>query len=52
MHALQDFFTTDDGLLSALVMAAALAMGVLCARFIERHLREAAEAAAQQSSPH
>lgn len=47
MHALQDFFTTDYGLLSATVIAITLGMGVFYARFFQRHIREDAEAAAR-----
>jgi hypothetical protein len=49
MHALQDFFTTDYGLLSAAVIAITLGMGVFYARYFQRHIREdtAAEAARQ-----
>jgi len=47
MHAVQDFFTTDYGLLSAAVIAITLGMGVFYARFFQRHIREDTEAAAR-----
>lgn len=47
MHALRDFFSTDYGLLSAFVIAFTLGMGVFFARYISRHMREDAEAAAR-----
>jgi len=50
MHALRDFFTTDYGLLSAVVIAATLAMGVFYARFFQRHIREDTEAEARRAS--
>lgn len=49
MHALQDFFTTDYGLLSAAVIAFTLGMGVFFARYMARHMREDGEAAARQA---
>jgi hypothetical protein len=51
MHALRDFFSTDYGLLSAFVIAFMLGMGVFFARFITRHMREDAEAAARADKP-
>ena len=47
MHALRDFLTTDYGLLSAVVIALTLGLGVFYARYFQRHIREdtAAEAA-------
>ncbi|BDI04574.1 DUF3149 domain-containing protein [Sphaerotilus microaerophilus] len=47
MHALKDFFSTDYGLMSAVVIAITLGMGVFYARFITKHMREDAEAAAR-----
>lgn len=40
MHALQDFFSTDYGLLSAAVIAITLGMGVFYVRYFVRHMRE------------
>ena len=40
MHALNDFFTTDYGLLSAAVIAFTLGMGVFYTRYILTHIRE------------
>jgi len=40
MRALQDFFSTDYGLLSAAVIAITLGMGVFFARYFARHIRE------------
>lgn len=47
MHALTDFFSTDYGLLSAAVIAFTIGMGVFYARYITKHMREDAEAAAR-----
>lgn len=49
MHALQDFFSTDYGLLSAAVIAITLGMGVFYVRYFVRHMHEdeARERAAQ-----
>lgn len=47
MHALTDFFTTDYGLLSAAVIAFTIGMAVFYARYITKHMREDAEAAAR-----
>jgi hypothetical protein len=47
MHALRDFFTTDYGLLSAVVIVFTLGMAVFFQRYISRHIREDAEAAAR-----
>ncbi len=51
MHALKDFLTTDYGLMSLVVIAFMLGMGVFFARFFLRHMREdeaAAKAAANK----
>ncbi len=48
MHALQDFFTTDYGLLSAASIAVTLGMGLFFARYMARHMREDGDAAARQ----
>ncbi len=40
MHALQDFFSTDYGLLSAAVIAITLGMGVFYVNYFVRHMRE------------
>lgn len=47
MHALKDFLSTDYGLMSAVVIAITLGMGVFYARYIMKHIREDAEAAAR-----
>jgi Protein of unknown function (DUF3149) len=47
MHALRDFFSTDYGLLSALVIAFTLGMGVFFQRFIVHNIRKDTEAAAR-----
>jgi hypothetical protein len=50
MAALKDFFTTDYGLMSAVVIAITLGMGVWYARFFAANIkRDAALAAAEQS---
>ena len=53
MHALRDFFSTDYGLLSAVVIAFTLGMGVFFSRFFAQNIRrdaEAAERAARKGS--
>lgn len=45
MHALEDFFSTDYGLMSAGVIAFTVGMGVFFSRFISRHMKEDAAAA-------
>jgi hypothetical protein len=45
MHALQDFFSTDYGLMSAAGIAFMLGMGVFFLRYFLRHIREDGEAA-------
>ncbi|MFM2052307.1 MAG: hypothetical protein RL456_344 [Pseudomonadota bacterium] len=45
MHALTDFFSTDYGLLSALVIAITLGMGGFYVRYFMKHIREDTEAA-------
>ena len=45
MHALRDFFTTDYGLLSAVVIVFTLGMGVFFSRYFARHIREDTNAA-------
>ena len=48
MHALRDFFTTDYGLFSAVVIAITLGMGVWYARFFAVNIkRDTARAAAE-----
>jgi hypothetical protein len=50
MAALKDFFTTDYGLMSAIVIAITLGMGVWYARFFAANIkRDAALAAAEQA---
>ena len=46
MAALRDFFSTDYGLMSAVVIAITLGMGVFYARFFLKHMREDEAAAA------
>jgi len=51
MRALQDFFSTDYGLMSATGLALTLGLCVFFLRYFLRHIREdsaAAERAAQQ----
>jgi peptidoglycan/LPS O-acetylase OafA/YrhL len=50
MRALTDFFTTDYGLLSAVVIAITLGMGVFYARFFARHIREDTERAEREAA--
>ena len=45
MKALQDFVTTDYGLMSLAVIAITLGMGVFFARYFARHIKEDTEAA-------
>ncbi|WP_338414491.1 DUF3149 domain-containing protein [uncultured Sphaerotilus sp.] len=47
MHALQDFLSTDYGLMSAAGLAFMLGMGVFFLRYFLRHIREDGEAAAR-----
>lgn len=49
MRALIDFFSTDYGLMSAVVIAITLGMGVFYTRFFLSHMR-ADEAAAQAAA--
>ena len=46
MAALKDFFTTDYGLMSAVVIVITLGMGVFYARYFARHIKEDAARAA------
>jgi hypothetical protein len=48
MHALNDFFTTDYGLLSAAVIVFTLGMAVFFQRYIARHIREDTERAQRE----
>jgi predicted RND superfamily exporter protein len=50
MHALMDFFSTDYGLMSAVVIAITLGMGVFFTRYAMKHIREDGEAAARAAS--
>lgn len=51
MHALNDFFSTDYGLMSAAVIAITLGMGVFFTRFFVGHMRaDAAAAAAREAA--
>jgi len=54
MHALQDFFTTDYGLMSAAAIAVTLGMAVFYANYFIRHIRqdEAAERARLSATRH
>lgn len=45
MKALQDFLTTDYGLMSLVVIAITLGMGVFYGRFFARHIKADTEAA-------
>lgn len=45
MKALQDFLTTDYGLMSLVVIAVAIYMMVYIFRFVMRHIREDTERA-------
>lgn len=47
MHALQDFLSTDYGLMSAAGLAFMIGMGVFFLRYFLRHIREDGEAAAR-----
>ncbi|MBK6715673.1 MAG: DUF3149 domain-containing protein [Burkholderiales bacterium] len=47
MKALADFFSTDYGLMSAVVIAITLGMGVFYVRFFLENMRKDAEAAAR-----
>ena len=49
VHALQDFFSTDYGLMSAAGLVIMLGMGVFFYRFFMRHIREDAAAAERAS---
>ena len=40
MHALNDFLTTDYGLMSAAVIAVTLVMGAYIGWFVRKHVRE------------
>ncbi len=40
MHAIQDFLSTDYGLMSAAVIAITLGMAVFFTRFFIRHMHE------------
>ena len=47
MHALEDLFTTDVGLMSAAGIAFMLGMGVFFVRYFLRHIQEDSERAAR-----
>ncbi len=49
MHALTDFFSTDYGLMSAVVIAITLGMGLWYVRFFMQQIKHDAEAAARQA---
>ena len=40
MHALNDLFTTDVGLMSVIGIAFMLGMGVFFLRYFQKHIRE------------
>ncbi|WP_424192178.1 DUF3149 domain-containing protein [Ampullimonas aquatilis] len=50
MKALQDFLTTDYGLMSLVVIAVAIYMMVFIFRFAMRHIREDTERARLEQS--
>ncbi|PXW95554.1 uncharacterized protein DUF3149 [Sphaerotilus hippei] len=50
MHALTDFFSTDYGLMSALVIAITLGMGVFYVRYFIQHIRMDTEAAERREA--
>jgi hypothetical protein len=50
MAALKDFFSTDYGLMSAVVIAITLGMGVWYARFFAANIKRDAERAAAESA--
>ncbi len=54
MHALQDFFSTDYGLLSAAVIACTLAMGGFYINYFVKHIKQdcAAEDARRAALKH
>ena len=49
MHALQDFFSTDYGLLSAAVIAFTLFMGGWYINYFRRHIAEDTARAAKEA---
>lgn len=51
MHALQDLFTSDVGLMSLATIAFVLGMGVFFVRYVLRHMREDEARAARQPHP-
>ncbi|MEK8048780.1 DUF3149 domain-containing protein [Ideonella sp. DXS22W] len=52
MHALKDFFTTDYGLLSAVVIVFTLGMGVFYGRYFAKHIKEDTERAEREKLAH
>lgn len=50
MHALKDFFFTDYGLMSAIVIAITLGMAVFYIRYFMEQIRRDTEAAAKRSA--
>lgn len=50
MHALRDFFFTDYGLMSAVVIAVMLGMGAFYAHYFAKHIREDGERAAREAA--
>ena len=50
MHALKDFFTTDYGLLSAVVIAITLGMAVFYINYFRRHIAEDTARAAREAA--
>jgi uncharacterized membrane-anchored protein len=50
MHALNDFFSTDYGLMSAVVIAITLGMGVFYVRYFMQHIKQDTEAAERRAA--
>jgi uncharacterized membrane-anchored protein len=50
MHALNDFFSTDYGLMSAVVIAITLGMGVFYVRYFIQHIKQDTEAAERRAA--
>lgn len=50
MHALIDFFSTDYGLMSAVVLAITVGMLFFYIRFFLQHIKQDTEAAAQREA--
>lgn len=50
MHALQDLFSTDDGLMRVGGIVFMLGMAVFFVRYMARHIREDGERAAHEAA--